>query len=128
MFTKLFLNKMPCVRKRGLTQPKIYGTDSKDNHFIYTLVCIYMLNIMILAKTVFQILCSQSCSYTICLFPKKRSNSIENLRNRLKIELNYLHFGLYLYAKYKDPSLKGSSDILFTRLFLYKMPMPVKGE
>ena len=25
------------------------------------------------------------------------------------------------HAKYQDPSLGGSSDVLFTRLFLYKM-------
>ena len=29
--------------------------------------------------------------------------------------------------KYQDPSLSGSSDILFTRLFLYKMPVSEKG-
>ena len=40
----------------------------------------------------------------------------------------HLNLGLYLYAKYQDPSKNGSSDILFTRLFLYKMPVSEKGE
>ena len=43
------------VCKRRLTQPKIYGTDSKVNPFIYTLVCNYMPNIRILAKALLQI-------------------------------------------------------------------------
>ena len=30
--------------------------------------------------------------------------------------------------KYQDPSQSDSSDILFTRLFLYKMPVSEKGE
>ena len=39
------------------------------------------------------------------------------LRNRLRGESGYIHFGLY--AKYQDPSLvSGSSDILFTRFVL----------
>ena len=70
--------------KRGVTQPKIYGIGSKFNHFINTLVYNYMLNIRILAKAVLQILCSQGCSYTKCLSPKKGNNSTENLWNRFK--------------------------------------------
>ena len=53
-----------CVRKKGVTQPKIYGIDSKVYQFIYTLVCNYMPNIRILAKVVLKIFCSQGCSYT----------------------------------------------------------------
>ena len=64
-----------------------------------------MPNIRILAKGVLQIFCSQ---------------------NKFKIESIHLHLGLYLYAKYQDPFLSGSSDILFTRLFIYKMPMSDK--
>ena len=45
------------VRKRGITQPKIYGIGSKVNQFIYILVCNYMPNIRILALAVFQIFC-----------------------------------------------------------------------
>ena len=41
------------VRKRGITQPKIYGIGSKVNQFIYILVCKYMQNIRILALAVF---------------------------------------------------------------------------
>ena len=45
------------VRKRGITQPKIYGIGSKTNQFIYILICNYMPNIRILALAVFQIFC-----------------------------------------------------------------------
>ena len=132
-FFRYFVHKVvpiqnACVRKRGVTQPKMYRIGSKVNQFIYTLVCTYMPNIRILAKAVLQIFCSQGCSYTKCLCPKKGNNSTKNLRNRFKIYSVYLHFSLYLYAKYQDPSHSGSSDILFTRLFLDKMPMFEKGE
>ena len=33
------------VRKRGITQPKIYGMGFKVNQFIYMLVCNYIPNI-----------------------------------------------------------------------------------
>ena len=102
--------------------------NSKFNQFIYTLVCTYMLNIRIPALAVLQIFCSQGCSYTKCLCPKKENNSSENLRNWFKILSVHLHLILFLYAKYQDPSQIGSSAILFTRLFLYKMPMSIKGE
>ena len=48
---------------------------SKVNQFIYTLVCNYMPNIRILAKVILRLFCSQGCSYTKCLCPKKGSNS-----------------------------------------------------
>ena len=105
-----------------------FGICSKVNQFIYTLVCNYMQNIRILAKAVLQIFCSQCCSYTKCLCPKNRSNSTENSWNRFKSYLVHLHLGLQLYAKYQDPSQSCSSVILFIRLFLYKMPVPAKGE
>ena len=35
--------------------------------------------------------------------------------------------GLTVYVKYQDPIQSSSSDILFTRLFLYKMPVSEKG-
>ena len=119
--------KCLCPKTR-VTQPKTYGICSKVNQFIYTLVCTYMPNIRILAKAVLQIFCSQGCSCTKCLCPKKGNNSTQNLQNRFKIQSLHLHLGLYLYAKYQDPSQRGSSDILFTSLFLYKMPMFEKGE
>ena len=53
-----------CVRKRRVTQQKIYWKGSKVNQFIYTLVCNYMPDIRILAKAALQIFCSQGCSYT----------------------------------------------------------------
>ena len=73
-----------CVRKRGVTQPKIYGIGSKVNQFIYTLVCNYMPNIRILAKAVLKIICSQGCFCIKCLSPKKGNNSTKNLRNKFK--------------------------------------------
>ena len=45
------------VRKREITQLKIYGIGSKVNQFIYILVRNYMPNIRILALAVFQIFC-----------------------------------------------------------------------
>ena len=53
------------IRKRKITQPKIYGISSKVNQFIYTLVCNCMPNIKILALAVLQIFCSQDCSYIV---------------------------------------------------------------
>ena len=53
------------VRKRGITQLKIYGTGSKVNQFIYILNCNCMPNIRILALVVFQIFCRQGCSYIV---------------------------------------------------------------
>ena len=76
--------KCLCPKKRRVTQPQIYGIGSKVNHFIYTLVWNYMPNIRILAKAVLKIFCSQGCSYTKCLCPKKGNNSTENLWNRFK--------------------------------------------
>ena len=84
LFTRLFLYKMPVSVKRAVTQPKIYRIGSKVDHFIYTLVCNYTPNIRIQAKAVLQIFCSQGCSYTKCLCPKKGNNLTENLRNRFK--------------------------------------------
>ena len=89
-FFRYFVHKVvpiqnALVPKRGVTQPKIYRISSKFNQLIYTLVCTYMPNIRILAKAVLQIFCSQGCSYTKCLGPKKGSNSTENLRNMFKI-------------------------------------------
>ena len=62
---------MPVSEKRGVIQPKIYGIGSKVNQFINTLVCNYMPNIRILAKAVCKIFCSQGCSYTKCIYPKR---------------------------------------------------------
>ena len=75
--------KCLCLKKES-NAPKIYGIGSKVNHFINTLVCNYMPNIRILAKAVLKIFCSQGCSYTKCLCPKKGNNSTESLRNRFK--------------------------------------------
>ena len=71
--------------KRRITQSINYGISSKVNQINYTLVCNYMPNIRILAYAVLKIFCSQGCSYTKCLCPKKGNNSTENLRNRFII-------------------------------------------
>ena len=109
-------------------QPKIYGIGSKVNQFIDTLVYNYMPNIRILAKAFLKIFCSQGCSYTKCLCPKKGNNSTENLRNRFKSLSVHLHLNLYLYAKYQDPSLSNSSDILLTRLFIHSRKRGITPE
>ena len=88
-FFRYFVHKVVpiqnvCVRKKGVTQLKIYGINSKVNQFIYTLVCNNMPNIRILAKGVLQVFCSHGCSYTKCLCKKKESFATENLRNRFK--------------------------------------------
>ena len=87
-----------------------------------------MPNIRILAKAVLKIFCSQGCSYTKCLCPKKGNNSTEHLRNRFKSLSVHLHLGLYLYAKYQDPSLSGFSDILLTRLFIHSRKRGITPE
>ena len=66
-------------------QPKIYRIGSKEDQFIYTLVCNYMPNIRILAKAVLKIFCSQGCSYTKCLCPKKGNKSTENFKTGSKV-------------------------------------------
>ena len=53
---------------------------------------------------------------------------MENLQIRFKIQSVHLHLSLYLYTKYQVPNQIGFSDILFTRLFLYKKPMFEKRE
>ena len=83
LFTRLFLYKMP-VSEKGSNSTKIYGIDSKVNQLINTLVSNYMPNIRILAKGVLKIFCSQGCSYTKCLCPKKGNSSTKNLRNMFK--------------------------------------------
>ena len=84
--------------------------------------------IRILVKAVLQIFCSQGSSYTKCLSLKKGNNSTKTLQKRFKSKSAHLHLGLYLYAKYQDPSQSSSSDILFTMLFLYKMPVSEEGS
>ena len=81
-----------------------------------------MPNIRILALAVLQIFCSQGCSYIVEKGHKSRTT-------RPMEEKRY--GSAYLsckYAKYQDPSKRGSSNILFTRLFLYKMPVSEKGK
>ena len=77
--------------KNGSNSTETYGIGSKVNQFIYTLVCNYMPNIRILAKTVLQLFCSQGFSYTKCLCLKKESNATENLRKRFKSYSVHLH-------------------------------------
>ena len=90
-FFRYFVHKVvpiqnACVWKRRVTQTKIYRICSKVNLFIYTLVCNYMPNIRILAKAFFRYFCSQGCSYTKCLWPKKGSNSTKIYRIGSKVD------------------------------------------
>ena len=85
--------KCLCPKKESNSTKNLQNS-SKVNQFIFTLVCNYMQNIRILAKAVLQIFCSQGCSYTKCLCPKKANNSAENLWNRFKSESVYLHLDL----------------------------------
>ena len=114
LFTRLFvLIQNACVRKRGITQPKIYRICSKINQFIYILVCNYMPNIEILALAVLQIFCPQGCSY------------IKGHKSRTTRPAEGKNTGpliFHVHATYKI------SRILFSRLFLYKMPMFEKGN
>ena len=59
---------------------------------------------------------------------KKGNKPTDNFRNRFKSLSVHLHLGLLLYAKYQNPSQIGFSDILFTMLFQFKMPVSEKGE
>ena len=93
-----------------------------------TEACNCMLNIWILAKAVLQIFCSQGCSYSKCLCLKKGSNSTKNFLNRCKSYSVHLHLRLSLYAKLQDPSRSGSSDILFTRLFIHSRKGSITPE
>ena len=78
------LTKCLCLKKGNKPTENFRDRRIKVNLFIYTLVCNYMPNIRILAKAVLQIFCSQGCSYTKCLCPKKGSNSTEHFRDRCK--------------------------------------------
>ena len=118
--------KCLCLKK-GSNSTKIYRIGSKVNQLIYTLICTYMPNIRILTTAVLQIFCSQGCSYRKCPVSKKRGITQRKIYG-ICSKLVHLHFGLYLYAKYQNPSQSGSLDILFTRVFLYKMPVSEKGE
>ena len=85
-----------CVRKWGISQLKIFRIGVKVNQFIYTLVCNYMPNIRILAKAILQMLCSQGCSYTKCLCPKKGIYSTKNLRICSKVN-QFIYTLVYNY-------------------------------
>ena len=110
------------VQKRGISQSKNYEICSEVNQFIYTLVQTCLPNIRILAKGVLQIFCSQGYSYIKFLCSKQGNNSVKNLRKMLRSYSIHLHLSPNLPAKYKDPRLCSSLDMLFTSLFLYKMP------
>ena len=132
-FFRYFVHKVvpiqkACVQKRGVTQPKNYRIGSKVNQFIYTLVCKYMPNIRILAKAVLQIFCSQGCSYTKCLCLKKRGVTQPKIFGT-GVKVNQF---IYTLVCNNMPNIRilarGSSVVMFTRLFLYKVPVSEKGE
>ena len=125
--------KCLCLKTESNTTEnlQIYRIGSKVNYFIYTLVCNYIPNIRILAKAVLQIFYSQGCSYTKCLCLKKESNATENLQI-YGIGSKVNHFIYTLVCNYM-PDIRILAKvvlqiILFTRLFLYKMPVSEKVE
>ena len=71
---------------------------------------------VILAQAVVQLFSTQSC-FTICNMPKseKGDNSAKYLQNFAKNKSGHLYIGYNLYAKYHDPSSRGSLNILFTK-------------
>ena len=87
-----------------------------------------MPNIRILAKAVLQIFCSQVVPIQNACVQNRGITHPKSYGIDSKVNSFHLNLGLYLFAKYQDPSQNGSSYILFTRLFLYKMPMSEKGE
>ena len=58
----------------------------------------------------------------------KKYNSINYVSNLFKIYSDHLHLEHKLYAKYHNPSSKGSPDILFTMSLMAKMPKSEKGH
>ena len=119
--------KCLCLKKEGYTTENLRN-GSKVNQFINTLVCNYMPNIRILAKAVLQIFCSQGCSYTKCLCLKKANKPTKKFGIGVKVNQFIYTLVRNYMPKYQDPSQISSSDILFTRLFLYKMPVSGKRE
>ena len=107
-FSRYFVHKVvpiqnAYVRKRGITQPTIYGIGSKVNQFIYILVCNYMPNIRMLAKAIFQIFCSQCCSYVV----EKRGITPERQDRRRKKTIQVRLFFMYMpYIKFQDSSIR----------------------
>ena len=55
---------------------------------------------------------------------EKGDNSATYLQNFAESYLGHLHLRHNQYAKYHDPSSRGSPDILFTRSFMGQMPKP----
>ena len=126
MFVKDYaLNHMPDPKgERTLKENNSefhYGICSKVYQFIYILVWNYMPNIGILAKPVFKILCSQGCSYTKCLCPKK-GRGITQLKI-YGISSKVYQFIYILICNYMQNirilALVIFPDILLTRLFIH---------
>ena len=105
-----------CVRKRGVTQPKIYRISSKFSQFIYTLVCNYMPNITILPKAVLQIFCSQGCSYTNAYVRKRGMTQ----RKIYGIASKVNHFIYILVCNYM-PNIRILALAFFFRYSVHKV-------
>ena len=84
-----------------------------------------MPNIRILAKAVLQIFCLQGCSYTNACVQK--GGVTQPKIYGIGSKVNQFIFTL-IYAKYQDPSLSGSSDILFARLFIHSQKRGITPE
>ena len=75
-------------------------------------------DIMILAEAVLQIFCSQGFFTTYNDKVGKGDNSVKYLQKFAKSLSGHLQLRPNLYAKYHDPYLRGSPDIVFTRSFI----------
>ena len=111
--------------KKGNKPTENFRNSLKVNHYIYTLVCNYMLNSKILTKAVLQIFCSQGSSFINCLCTRKGSNSTTNLRTRLKnnqfiytLVCNYMP-NIRILAK-EVPQLFCSQGYSYTKCLCWK--------
>ena len=114
---QIFCSQGPLwVKCRRIIQSNIERILWKVNQVIYIMYPNCMPDIMILAQAVLQIFCSQGC-FTIQNVSLKREIIQSNIY-RILPNVNQVIYTLDLYAKYHDPSSRGSPDILFTRSFM----------
>ena len=93
------------VRKRGITQPKIYGIGSKVYQFIYILICNYMPNIRILTLVIF----SDILLTRLFIHSRKRGITPERQDQRRKKKIWVRLFFMYMpHIKFQDSSISGS--------------------
>ena len=74
-----------------------------------------MSNIRILARAVLKTSCRQGFSIAI-MVESKRGHNLANI-SRISSQSGHLNIDPKQYAKYENPSLSGSQDIVLTRFF-----------